>query len=112
MSDPAKILIVDDEPFNVDVLEQELELLGYQTLSAGNGLDAVRIAEAERPDLVLLDIVMPGMDGFEVCERLKASAATKDIPVIFMTALSEIADKIKAFSVNSPRTAACAAATC
>jgi DNA-binding NtrC family response regulator len=100
MSDPAKILIVDDEPFNVDVLEQELELLGYQTASAGNGSDALNIAETDNPDLILLDVVMPAMDGFEVCERLKASAVTKDIPVIFMTALSETADKVKAFSIG------------
>lgn len=100
MSDPAKILIVDDEPFNVDVLEQELELLGFQTVSAGNGSDALKQAATENPSLILLDVVMPAMDGFEVCERLKASAATKDIPVIFMTALSETADKVKAFSVG------------
>lgn len=100
MNDPPKILIVDDEPFNVDVLEQELELLGYQTISASNGPDAIDSAETENADLVLLDVVMPGMDGFEVCDRLKASPATKDIPVIFMTALSETADKIRAFSVG------------
>ncbi len=85
----AKILIVDDEPLNVDLLEQELEDLGYQTLSAANGQDALAKAVAEAPDLVLLDVMMPGMDGFTVCRLLKDKEATQLIPVIFMTALGE-----------------------
>jgi DNA-binding response OmpR family regulator len=85
----AKILIVDDEPLNVDLLEQELEDLGYQTMSATNGQDALAKATAEAPDLILLDVMMPKMDGFTVCRLLKEKEATQLIPVIFMTALGE-----------------------
>ena len=73
MNEKSCILIVDDEPFNVDYLEQELEDLGYATLSAGNGMDALEIVSNQDPDLVLLDIMMPGMDGFEVLERIKSN---------------------------------------
>jgi DNA-binding NtrC family response regulator len=100
MTDRSKILIVDDEPFNVDVLAQELETLGYEIISAGNGQEALQKAETKNPDLILLDIIMPAVDGFEVCRRLKASDNTKDIPVIFMTALSETQDKVKAFAAG------------
>ena len=100
MTDRSKILIVDDEPFNVDVLAQELETLGYEIISAGNGQEALQKVETEDPDLILLDIIMPAVDGFEVCRRLKASDNTKDIPVIFMTALSETPDKVKAFAAG------------
>lgn len=89
MGSPAKILIVDDEPLNVDILEQELEDLGYQTVSAVNGQDALVKTVAEAPDLILLDVMMPGMDGFTVCRLLKEKEETQLIPVIFMTALGE-----------------------
>lgn len=90
MNTHAKILIVDDEPLNVDLLEQELEDLGYQTISAANGEEALTKAAAEAPDLILLDVMMPpGMDGFTVCRLLKEKEGTQLIPVIFMTALGE-----------------------
>ena len=85
----AKILIVDDEPLNVDILEQELEDLGYQTVNAVNGQEALAKVAAEAPDLILLDVMMPGMDGFTVCRLLKEKEETQLIPVIFMTALGE-----------------------
>jgi DNA-binding response OmpR family regulator len=85
----AKILIVDDEPLNVDLLEQELEDLGYQTVSASNGKEALTKVAAEAPDLILLDVMMSGMDGFTVCRLLKEKEETQLIPVIFMTALGE-----------------------
>src|SRR2546425_8253300 len=83
----SKILIVDDEPFNVDYLEQELEDLGYETVSATNGQEALAKVAAEAPDLVLLDVLMPGMDGFTVCRFLKEREETQLIPVVIMTAL-------------------------
>lgn len=89
VSTQAKILIVDDEPLNVDILEQELEDLGYQTVSAANGQEALTKVAAETPDLILLDVMMPGMDGFTICRLLKEKEATQLIPVIFMTALGE-----------------------
>jgi DNA-binding response OmpR family regulator len=89
VNSPATILIVDDEPLNVDILEQELEDLGYRTVSAANGQEALAKATVEAPDLILLDVMMPGMDGFTVCRLLKEKEATQLIPVIFMTALGE-----------------------
>jgi CheY-like chemotaxis protein len=95
MNSLAKILIVDDEPFNVDYLEQELEDLGYETVSASSGQEALAKVAAEAPDLILLDVLMPGMDGFAVCRLLKQQEETKLIPIVFMTALGEREDRIK-----------------
>ena len=78
----ARILIVDDEPFNVDYLEQELEDLDCDTASAQNGREALEQVAAEAPDVILLDIMMPEMDGFEVLAHLKADQRWRDIPVI------------------------------
>src|SRR5262245_65137560 len=89
MNPMAKILIVDDDPFNIDILEQELEDLGYQTVSATNGQEALAKVAAEAPDLILLDVMMPDMDGFTVCRLLKEKVETQLIPVVFMTALGE-----------------------
>ncbi len=86
----SKILIVDDEPFNVDYLEQELEELNYETVSASNGQEALNRVKTELPDLVLLDIMMPVMDGFEVLSHLKANPSTRDIPVIVISANSDL----------------------
>ena len=95
MHEPPKILVVDDEPFNVDYLEQELEDRGYQTVSASNGQEALAQVAAENPDLVLLDIMMPIMDGFTVLARLKENAATRDVPVIVISAMSDMASVVK-----------------
>lgn len=91
MHEPPKILIVDDEPFNVDYLEQELEDRGYQTVSAMNGQAALDQVAAENPDLVLLDIMMPIMDGFGVLARLKGDSGTRDLPVIVISAMNDMA---------------------
>src|SRR5437764_15294253 len=91
----SKILIVDDEPFNVDYLEQELEDLGYQTISAANGQEALQKVRAEAPDLILLDVMMPIMDGLTVCRFLKANEETRLIPIVIMTALDGIEDRRK-----------------
>jgi CheY-like chemotaxis protein len=76
----SKILIVDDEPFNVDYLEQELEESDYKIISAVNGREGLDKVQAELPDLILLDIMMPVVDGFEMLKCLKANSATRDIP--------------------------------
>ena len=89
------ILIVDDEPFNVDLLEQELEDLGYETLTAADGQEAVDTVRRERPDLVLLDVMMPVMDGFTACRLLKDDEDTRLIPIVIMTALDSVEDRIK-----------------
>ncbi len=89
------ILIVDDEPFNVDYLEQELDDLDYDTVSAVNGQEALAQVAAEAPDLILLDIMMPIMDGFEVLARLKADKATRDIPVIVISAMNDLQSVVK-----------------
>lgn len=82
-----KILIVDDERDALIVLEKRLSTAGYSVIKADNGKDAVRLAKDEQPDLVLLDIVMPDMDGTEIGQILKNDPNTKDIPIIFLTCL-------------------------
>ena len=92
-----RILIVDDEPHIRRILKFLLEQRGFQVLSAADGQEAVQIARSELPDLILLDLMMPRMDGFEVCARLRAEFSTAQIPVIMVTAKGEIADKVKGF---------------
>ncbi|MGD1853302.1 MAG: EAL domain-containing protein [Leptolyngbyaceae cyanobacterium] len=94
------ILIVDDVPPNLDFLSTVLTQQGYKVRSAINGKVALKIAKAARPDLILLDIRMPDMDGYEVCRLLKASPLTQEIPVIFLSALDATDEKVKAFSIG------------
>ncbi len=96
----ANILIVDDTPFNLRLLSKLLTEQGYDVGKALNGPLALKSAQAEPPDLILLDISMPEMDGYEVCERLKSHPQTSQIPVIFLSALDEVFNKVKAFSVG------------
>jgi len=100
-SDKATILIVDDEPANVDLLEQELADAGYLTLPASSGEVAIDICLKEKPDLILLDVMMRGIDGYETCRRLKAGEATRAIPVIFLTALGESFEKVRGFGAGA-----------
>ena len=100
-AEPATVLIVDDEPLNVDLLEQELDAAGYRTLAARSGEEALAIATRARPELILLDVMMGGIDGYETCRRLKAAEATRPIPVIFLTALKETFDKLRAFELGA-----------
>ena len=96
-----KVLIVDDTPENIQVLMGTLKDQ-YAIVAAINGEKALKMAAAEpRPDLILLDIMMPGMDGFEVCSRLKANPETRDIPVIFLSALDDTANKVKGFATGA-----------
>ncbi|MEM7759874.1 MAG: response regulator [Cyanobacteria bacterium P01_A01_bin.40] len=96
----ATILIVDDTPNNLQVLFSYLETAGFQVLLAEDGVSAIQIAQTQAPDLILLDVLMPDVDGFTTCKRLKSQAATKDIPIIFLTALSETVNKVQGFKLG------------
>ncbi len=99
-SQAQTILIVDDNPVNLGVVVDHLEEHGFEVTVALGGEEALKRAEFVNPDLILLDVMMPGMDGFETCRRLKAASATKAIPVIFMTALHDVQDKVAAFAAG------------
>jgi phosphoserine phosphatase RsbU/P len=96
-----KILIVDDEPFNVDYLEQELDELEYDTVSACNGREALEKVQSESPDLILLDIMMPVMDGFEVLSHLKSNPGTRDLPVIVISANTDLKSVVKGIRMGA-----------
>ncbi|MCP2728286.1 response regulator [Limnofasciculus baicalensis] len=96
----GNILIVDDTPENLQVLSATLSDRGYKVRGVIKGQMAIRAAKSAPPDLILLDIRMPEMDGYEVCERLKADPQTRDIPIIFISALDEVLDKVKAFKAG------------
>jgi signal transduction histidine kinase len=96
----ASILVVDDTVENLQLLSGMLQAHGYEVRPVTNGRDALLAARSDPPELVLLDVSMPEMDGYEVCARLKESADLREIPVIFLTALSSAADKVKAFEVG------------
>jgi PleD family two-component response regulator len=92
------ILIVDDTPENLTVLRKMLAEQGYLVRPALSGEIALKAVQADPPDLILLDIIMPRMDGYEVCRKLKADEKVRHIPIIFISALNELEDKVKAFS--------------
>lgn len=94
------ILIVDDTPDNLALLSDALDEVGYMVLVALDGLSALSRIHRRRPDLILLDAMMPGLDGFETCQRIKADAATADIPVLFMTALTDSEHVVKGFAAG------------
>ena len=100
MPNRAHVLVVDDEPSSVQVLTENLRA-HYEVSTAVDGEQAIRICEAFKPDLVLLDIMMPGLDGYEVCRRLKSSAATSAIPVIFVTARFGVDDQVKGLEAGA-----------
>jgi len=100
MKSEHKVLLVDDEPNNLKVLQQILKD-HFQLIFAINGEKALAAAQEHHPDLILLDIMMPQMDGFQVCERLKADPATANIPVIFVTAMSELENEAHGFDVGA-----------
>ncbi len=103
MSTPkkAQILIVDDHPTNLKVLSELLITYGFEVLIAKSGESALQKLQRVIPDLILLDVLMPGLDGFETCQQLKASEVTRDIPIIFMTALADPIDKIKGLTIGA-----------
>jgi len=98
---PGVILIVDDNPTNLEMLFEFLANAGFKVLIAEDGESAIERVEYAPPDLILLDVIMPGIDGFETCRRLKANESTQDIPVIFMTALSESIDKVRGLNLGA-----------
>jgi len=95
-----RILVVDDSPENLDILVSLLKN-DYMVAAARNGQKALQMAQKNPPDLILLDIIMPEPDGYEVCRQLKESEATRNIPVMFITALSEALDEVRAFSIGA-----------
>ncbi len=101
MQQSPTILIVDDIPENISTLFHFLDANHFELLVARDGESALELIEYERPNLILLDVMMPGISGFETCKRLKANAKTQDIPIIFMTALSDTVDKVKGFELGA-----------
>ena len=97
----ARILVVDDVDINVRLLEAKLTLEYYDVLTCSDGATALEIAASERPDIILLDVMMPGMDGFETCRRLKADPVTRHIPVVLVTALDGRDDKIRGLDAGA-----------
>src|SRR5437762_9498264 len=97
----ARVLVVDDVELNVKLLEAKLSSEYFEVIAADNGPTALELAESELPDIILLDIMMPRMDGFEVCRRLKANPRTADIPVVMVTALSDVADRLRGLESRS-----------
>src|SRR3984957_13443284 len=97
----ARVLVVDDVELNVKLLEAKLSSEYFQVIPAFNGPTALELADAELPDIILLDVMMPRVDGFEVCRRLKADPRTADIPVVMVTALSDVADRLRGLEVGA-----------
>lgn len=99
-SSRAKLLVVDDLPPNIEVLYEGLKD-HYEVLFATNGSDALTLALREQPDLILLDVMMPGMDGFDVCQHLKADSLTRDIPVVFVSTMDDEAEEIHGLNLGA-----------
>ncbi len=100
-TEPTRVLVVDDNPTNLKLMANLMERAGYRPLVAESGEQGIRFARRGRPDIILLDILMPGIDGMETCRRLKAAEETRDIPVIFMTAVTQPDQKVKAFNLGA-----------
>lgn len=99
--DSTKVLIVDDNKENIDLIAYFLKPQNYQILTAFDGVEALEIIEHDQPDIILLDIMLPKMDGFQVCERIKKDRKTQFIPIIMITALKELKDKIRSLEVGA-----------
>ena len=97
----SKVLVVDDKKENLDILTHILEAEGYQVSFALKGEKAIQIASIDLPDLILLDVMMPGIDGFETCRRIKALTDLRDIPIIFVTGKADVTDIVKAFQIGA-----------
>jgi len=97
----ARVLVVDDHPLNVKVLEAKLASEYYEVITAADGLAAIKALHADRPDIVLLDVMMPGLDGFEVCRRMKGDPELWHIPVIMVTALTESSDRVRGLEAGA-----------
>ncbi|RME98325.1 MAG: response regulator, partial [Alphaproteobacteria bacterium] len=97
----ARILVVDDIEANRRLLQAKLEAQYFTVIQAENGPQALEVARSEQPDIILLDVMMPGMDGYEVCRRLKDDAATAYIPVVMVTALSDAEDRVRGLDAGA-----------
>jgi sigma-B regulation protein RsbU (phosphoserine phosphatase) len=101
MTEAPLILIVDDEAINLKVLSWALSEAGFRTITARGGPEALALAESRKPDLVILDILMPGDDGFAVCQKLQASPHMRDVPVIFLSGLTDTHDKVRGLEMGA-----------
>jgi diguanylate cyclase (GGDEF)-like protein len=97
-SNAAKVLVVDDEPVICNLVADTLDSNGLEVICAVDGVEALRLAKRERPDLIILDIMMPDIDGYEVCRQLRRNFLTSNIPIIMLTALDQMPDKVKGMS--------------
>jgi len=97
----ARVLVVDDIPANVKLLEAKLGAEYFEVVTAGSGPEALSVIEAEKPDIVLLDVMMPGMDGFEVCRRIKSNPASAHVPVVMVTALDQVSDRVQGLEAGA-----------
>jgi adenylate cyclase len=98
---PARILAVDDNKQNLDILSKALTVAAYDVIKASDGPAALKLIETAPPDLVLLDVMMPGMSGYEVCKRIRAVESTRLLPVVMLTALSDVADRIRGIEAGA-----------
>lgn len=96
-----RILVADDEVYIVHILEFSLNMEGYEVISATSGEEALRKIESQQPDLIVLDVMMPGLSGHEVCRRLRADARTREIPIIFLTARDSLADRDRGLELGA-----------
>ena len=97
----AKVLLVEDDPIQASATKEILKKGGYEVLWAEDGINAIKLIKSEKPDIVLLDVILPGMDGYEVCRWLKLDESTKGIPVIMLTVKKELADKISGLHIGA-----------
>ena len=96
-----RVLAVDDDPQILQLLQLTLGLDGFDVATASNGGEALASIAADVPDVVLLDVMMPGMDGWQVCERIKADASTRDLPVVFLSARSQLTDRARGLELGA-----------
>ncbi len=96
-----KILVVEDDPISLRLIHYTLQHEGYQVLTALNGLEGLKIAREEKPDLIVLDVMLPGIDGFEVCHRLRAEPETAQLPVLMLSAKAQEIDKTTGLKVGA-----------
>lgn len=100
-SNPARILVVDDDPDTVDILSRHLQREGFVAIEALSGADCLRIARESEVDVILLDLMMPGMDGFQVCQELRLDPKTAEIPIILVTARDDIEARAEGIRVGA-----------
>ncbi len=97
----AKVLLVEDDSIQANITKELLEKVGYDVLWAADGINAIKTVKSERPDIILLDLILPGLDGYEVCRWLKLDESTKGIPVIMLTVKKELSDKISGLQIGA-----------